>query len=529
MTIGIRFTARSDVGMLREGNEDSAYAGTRLLAVADGMGGHVGGEIASAAAIQAIKRLDTDIPTEDLGSSLEQAVRNANQNLHNLVEQDPSLQGMGTTLTAMLWNGAKMALVHIGDSRAYLLRNGELFQITHDHTLVQSLVDEGRISIDEAATHPQRSLLLRALDGRSDVDPDVQLREAQLGDRYLLCSDGLSGVVTPETIHHTLSTTPDGEQAVRQLIDLANRGGGPDNITCVLADVVEVDPGPTAPSMLVGAAQASQGSQAATTQTIPRQGPDTPAQRAATMRDSGGTAQPTVVDLQVPEGLRGANGTQAPPPQPPAPQAAEPRRRRRIWLWVTSTVVVVLVLLAVGAYFGVQAINSQYYVAADGGEVAIFQGSTSSLLGFKISKIYQRYPLQVSDLEVSAQHSVGQTISGLTLSQARKTVQNLQSEVCQLSLAPDAGYVAVWRGFGNSGCQQSVVFKPSGAAQVKITDLPKADQTRLTTSTGIAIPSVTSGQGELLQLAAAAAQCKTAHPASGCPTSSGGAGGKKAP
>ena len=255
-TIGIRFAARSDVGMLREGNEDSAYAGSRLLAVADGMGGHVGGEIASAAAIETIKSLDTDVPANEIVGVLEQAVHRANETLHSIVEGDPSLQGMGTTLTAMLWHGRQMALVHIGDSRAYLLRNGELFQITHDHTLVQSLVDEGRISLDEAASHPQRSLLLRALDGRGEVDPDVSLREAQLGDRYLLCSDGLCSVVTAETIHHALSSVADPEQAVRGLIDLANRGGGPDNITCVVADVVELEsqPGPPLAPIIAGAA-----------------------------------------------------------------------------------------------------------------------------------------------------------------------------------------------------------------------------------------------------------------------------------
>ncbi|WP_242619196.1 Stp1/IreP family PP2C-type Ser/Thr phosphatase, partial [Actinomadura fibrosa] len=256
MTLGIRYAARSDVGMLREGNEDSAYAGAHLLAVADGMGGHVGGEIASAAAIEALRGLDKDLPATELLAALEHTVKTANDNLHRIVESDPALQGMGTTLTAMLWAGNQVALVHIGDSRAYLLRDGSLFQITHDHTLVQSLVDEGRISPDEAASHPQRSLLLRALDGRGEVDPDLSLREAKIGDRYLLCSDGLSGVVTAETIFQVLTDVADPEQAVRQLIDLANRGGGPDNITCVVADVVDLGQVPPTggPGRAVGAA-----------------------------------------------------------------------------------------------------------------------------------------------------------------------------------------------------------------------------------------------------------------------------------
>ncbi|WP_143736976.1 Stp1/IreP family PP2C-type Ser/Thr phosphatase [Microbispora sp. GKU 823] len=256
MTIALRYAARSDVGLLREGNEDSAYASGRLLAVADGMGGHAHGEVASSVAIAALSSLDRDAFGGDLLSAIEAAVRDANHQLHAMVARDPSLKGMGTTLTAMLWSGSRFALVHVGDSRAYLLRNGELYQITHDHTLVQSLVDDGRITQEEAANHPQRSILLRALDGSGEVDPDLQDREAQVGDRYLLCSDGLSTVVSAETLHHTLTTIDDPEDVVRQLIDLANRGGGPDNITCVVADVIEVDDlqPPLGAAAVVGAA-----------------------------------------------------------------------------------------------------------------------------------------------------------------------------------------------------------------------------------------------------------------------------------
>ena len=227
MTLALRYAIRSDVGLLREGNEDAAYAGPRLLAVADGMGGHAAGEVASAAAISAIARLDDDVPGGDLLDALAGAVGEANHTLHDMVAADPVLEGMGTTLTAMLWSGGRVALVHIGDSRAYLLRDGEFHQITHDHTLVQTLVDEGRISPDDVATHPQRSMLLRALDGRADVEPDLSLREARLGDRYLLCSDGLSGVVSEETLHRTLAKVGNPDEVVLQLVELAIRGGGP--------------------------------------------------------------------------------------------------------------------------------------------------------------------------------------------------------------------------------------------------------------------------------------------------------------
>jgi len=237
--VGIRYAVRSDVGLRRDGNEDSAYAGPRLLAVADGLGGHAGGERASAAAIDALRAFDTDTPAAELVNVLADAVRQANAAVHDLAESEPALRGMGTTLTAMLWSGAQFALVQIGDSRAYLLRDGELIQITHDQTVVQALVDAGRITAEEALSHPQRSLILQALDGGPLV-PDIQLREAQLGDRYLLCSDGLYAVVGAEAIGGVLSSVPEPELAVGKLIDLANQGGGPDNITCVVADVIEL-------------------------------------------------------------------------------------------------------------------------------------------------------------------------------------------------------------------------------------------------------------------------------------------------
>jgi len=187
--LAVRYAVRSDAGLQREGNEDAAYAGARLLAVADGMGGHAAGEMASAAVIDALRPLDTAVPAGELLNALDHAVRRASAAIRELVAASPALRGMGTTLTALLWSGSQLGLVHIGDSRAYLLRDGVLFQITADHTLVQSLLDDGSITAEEAASHPQRSLLLRAL-GERTAEPDLQLREARAGDRYLLSSTG---------------------------------------------------------------------------------------------------------------------------------------------------------------------------------------------------------------------------------------------------------------------------------------------------------------------------------------------------
>jgi PPM family protein phosphatase len=256
MTFALRYAVRSDVGLLREGNEDSAYAGPHLLAIADGMGGHAAGEVASAVAISALAPLDADTTGLDMLQALANAVAHANASLHEITQTDPATEGMGTTLTALLWAGAQVALCHIGDSRAYLLRGSEFYQITHDHTLVQSLVDEGRLTPEAAASHPQRSLVMRALQSSIPADPDLTMLQAELGDRYLLCSDGLSDVVSDETLGKTLSQLPDLDEAVEQLIDLAIRSGGPDNITCVLADVVDTETGPAPPSeqaVIVGA------------------------------------------------------------------------------------------------------------------------------------------------------------------------------------------------------------------------------------------------------------------------------------
>ena len=180
MTLALHYALRSDVGLLREGNEDSAYAGPRLLAIADGMGGHAAGEVASAVAISAIAPLDRQNLTdsEDMLDALAAAVASARNTLHDMSVSDPAVEGMGTTLTALLWAGAQVAVCHIGDSRAYLLRDGDLYQITRDHTLIQSLVDEGRLSPAAAANHPQRSLIMRALQGSTDADPDLAMHEA---------------------------------------------------------------------------------------------------------------------------------------------------------------------------------------------------------------------------------------------------------------------------------------------------------------------------------------------------------------
>lgn len=226
----LRYFAHSDRGRVRPANQDTAYAGTRLLAVADGFG--PAGAPASSAAVEALRFLDTaEVPAGSVLNLLEDAVQGATEAVRDVAD---GTEDNGTTLTALLWTGSRLALVHIGDSRAYLLRGGELFRITHDHTVVQSLIDEGRLTEEEATAHPQRTLLLKAL---GTGTPDLRLHDAAPGDRYLLCSDGLPAVLPDARIRQLLTTgTPDA--AVRALVDAANEAGGPDNVSCVVADVV---------------------------------------------------------------------------------------------------------------------------------------------------------------------------------------------------------------------------------------------------------------------------------------------------
>jgi serine/threonine protein phosphatase PrpC len=237
-TLDVRYAAGCDTGAGRDSNEDAAYASDRLLAVADGMRGP-GGAAASAAAIDALKQLEvTDRPAAELLTMLAEAMAAADRRVRETATGD---HRPVTTLTALLRSGSQLALVHIGDTRAYLLRGGELFQLTQDHTWVQAQVDQGKLGRDEATTHPQRYLLVRALGaGGHQIEADLAVRTALAGDRYLLCSDGLSAVVDRAALHTTLSAATDPEQTVRRLIELAYDKGAPNNIACVVADIVAV-------------------------------------------------------------------------------------------------------------------------------------------------------------------------------------------------------------------------------------------------------------------------------------------------
>jgi PPM family protein phosphatase len=239
MSLKLRSAAVSHLGLIRRGNQDSVYAGQWLLAVADGMGGMAAGDVASAIAIDALTPVDRPTPDDDLAHSLGAAIGVAGARIRAAVAEDASRDGMGTTLTAMLLSvsGSRLAIAHVGDSRAYLLRDGLLEQVTKDDTFVQLLIDEGVITAEQATSHPRRAVVTKAVQG-DDIEPSYLTLGPRMGDRWLLCSDGLSNVVRDESLAEILAGYPELDECARRLVDLALRAGGPDNISVIVADIV---------------------------------------------------------------------------------------------------------------------------------------------------------------------------------------------------------------------------------------------------------------------------------------------------
>jgi PPM family protein phosphatase len=458
MTLVLRYAVRSDVGLLREGNEDSAYAGPRLLAVADGMGGHAAGEVASSLTISSMSKLDSEPPGGDMLAELSSAVAAANTRLQEMIIANPAVEGMGTTLTALFWSDGHAAVCHIGDSRGYLLREGELYQITHDHTLVQSLVDEGRISVDDVSSHPQRSLLLRALDGRSVAEPDLSVHDSQAGDRYLLCSDGLSGVVSDEMLREALATIDEPEAVARQLIDLALRGGGPDNITCIVADVVDTASSrlpPTGTPVMAGAA-ANAADPRLSTDGSPGS-VDGPFDDLDEQLDSHFTGiydqhgrpaltapQPMLtaddldpLDPALALAMASENGTDLTAIRPAGSRGGhrgQPKRGRRAgrqrWPIVTTALVVLLAVVIGGGYVAWRWSQDQYYVGADnGGQVVIYRGVNERIVGVSLSRPYQSTGIQLAQVPTPYKQTLQATDAASNLHDAQAIVTNVRSAV----------------------------------------------------------------------------------------------------
>lgn len=405
----LHYSAISDVGRVRRENQDSGYAGPWLLTVCDGVGGAVRGDLASSTAVQALRKLDQQ-PDEDILGQVAGAVHRADDRIAELVEEDPDLNGTSTTATVALFDGGRFGVGHIGDSRAYLYRRGELRQLTHDHTFVQSLIDEGRITEEQSRTHPHRNLILKALDGIRHEEPDLFEFPAEAGDRVFICSDGACGTLSHERMADILSTgTPDF--AAVELVRASLEAGSTDNVTCIVADVSDEPPADDLQPLLVGAAA-----------DLPRRQPLAGGVGGAVGglfrgHRSGDTGEIAPVPDDVPAGAFVAD-----PIDPEAVRYAPRDPGRHAW-WRRLLVAAVLLGLAwvvLAAFWSWS--QQQFYVAEQDGRVAIFRGIDADLPGISLSHAYETTDVQLDLLSDIDAEAVREGIGVDDLDEARVTV-----------------------------------------------------------------------------------------------------------
>lgn len=411
MTIGFASAIGSHVGMVRSNNQDSGFAGDRLFLVADGMGGHAGGDVASALTTKTM----ADIEGQPTGNAIESAralkagLLDANRMLRSTVKDRPELAGMGTTFTGFLTVGDQLAVAHIGDSRLYLLRNGKMRQVTRDHTFVQRLVDSGRITEEEAKTHPRRSVLMRVLgDVDSSPEIDTEVLDSQVGDVWLLCSDGLCGYVDEPDIEKILKRRTTLEGAVENLIDKSLAAGAPDNVTVVL---VEAIPAPIEPDQLPGprfagsAASDIPGGERVSTARNKLLGRRRPPRRAQPVEESH-------FEPRVDEYL--------------AELIAETRRRnwRRRVLWLVG-VIAVLATIAGALFLGYQWTQTRYFVGTDGNSVVIYQGVQQSIGSIDLHSVAEDTDIPIDALDGNERRQIERTLSASSLEEARDIVTRL--------------------------------------------------------------------------------------------------------
>jgi len=462
MTLRLRFAAMSDVGRVRKDNQDSGYAGPWLLTVCDGVGGAARGDIASSTAVQQLRRLDEPpVPEhteEELLGLVSGALHRAHDRIGELVEHDPSLNGTSTTATVALFDGEKLAMGHVGDSRAYLFRDGGVSQITHDHTFVQTLIDEGRITEEESRTHPHRNLILKALDGSREVEPDLFIVDLEPGDRIMLCSDGVSGVLSDGRLADVLgSGTPDF--AAVELIRVSLEAGSTDNVTCIVADVVEAGAGTAAETT----DDAGEGDTAVVPARHDSANPDTlpDGLEAKPAAPSSTDPEPQLVGAAaelrrklLPDAVTGLfrghrmgdTGELDPVPAedddghpvepPPGAIAADPEEARyalhpprrhpvlRTLLGLLVAIGLIWVALA-GAWTWTQ---TQWFVGEQDGEVVIYRGVNTTVLGFDLYEPYQTTGLEISGLADVYQQQIADGVPQDSLEAARDKVRDLAAD-----------------------------------------------------------------------------------------------------
>ena len=406
--------AASDIGRVRSSNQDSGYAGVNLFFVADGMGGHAGGDIASAIASQHISLADEPLATSaEAEQKLIDYIYQAKQKIDASVKQHPAITGMGTTLSAMMVTGTKVTIAHIGDSRIYLARDGVVKQITTDHTFVQRLVDTGRISEEEALVHPRRSVLMRVLgDIEQFPEVDIDTYETKPGDRWMACSDGLSGVVPDQLMKNILLSNVDIQEAGELLVGEALEFGAPDNVTVVLVDVVdaqdeiEFSPG----RILVGsAANEVVIEQRKGLQVLRLLNPMTLIELLQKPEDPVSFAPESEELLE--KILKETKGR------------VRARRFRQI-----ATYLLLISVASYGLFLAIEYTQTRYFVAINDGYVVIFKGIKEELGPFKFSSVYKVTDVSVDSLTDFQREALERSITAESPEEAQRIVSQLGGE-----------------------------------------------------------------------------------------------------
>jgi protein phosphatase len=389
--LALRWSGHSEVGPVRKNNQDSAYASSTMLLVADGMGGAAAGDLASAVVVKEMGRIDGNYAGEEMLQALAGAVDRASDAIGDLIESDPELDGMGATASGLMFDGESYGIVNIGDSRTYLFRDGALSRLTHDHSFVQTLVDDGRITEEESLTHPHRSLILRVINGMPQHMPDLKIVAARPGDRILVCSDGVCGMITDTVIEDNIQG--DRDEVVAKLVEAVYAEGAQDNITILLADVVS------------GEAEGSE-----------------EVFGAASRINIEGPAEITG-ELPLLE-------TMDPRPDPAfvenARYAPTAKHRGSTWLRVILAILVPLLVLGGVGWVWYSYTQQQYYVAADAEAVAIYQGVPEPILNLPLSKLVESTDIKIADLPRHYRQEVAEFSYRGTLQQTQSAVAELR-------------------------------------------------------------------------------------------------------
>lgn len=471
MAFTLAYDAHTEIGLVRSNNQDSAYTSPRMLMVADGMGGAAAGDLASSVAVWELRETDerldelvadaraareasgAELPTNhddhpgelvDVFTVLAQTLARANERLVHLVDDDPQLSGMGTTVCGMVLAGDQLAVVNIGDSRAYLVRDGEMHRVTRDHSWVQTLVDEGRLTEEEALEHPHRSLVMRVLTGSSQHEPDFGWLDIREGDRLLICSDGLCGLATDATIASVTTAGLPRAEAIEQLVGIAHAAGGHDNITIILADI-ETD-GPAGAVATLGAAS----------ETLD------PAGAEATAAMPVQTAPTHPLEAQE----RFISETER--------YALSGRRRASTWVKAALALLIPLLVLAGGGYGWYQYTQTQLFIGPADTQVALYRGIPGTLLGRPLSTLEQTEETRIGDLPPYYAERVHATIKVEDRAAAESTLVELREKAARCIAQREERSRATQAPEPTPTPTPSATPDPSGTPSPGVTPLPSA-------------------------------------------------------